>query len=197
MNSEPATRASLLLRLRNLGDAEAWSQFVRLYLPLVYEYLRRRGLQDADAADVAQNVLTSIAGAMPGFVYDPGRGSFRGWLLTVTRSRAVEWWQKERRQAAVASGFAAAEWADQEAAGAERAAWEDDYRHALLACAAERVRPQVQESTWQAFWRTSLESQPVEAVAASLGMSVGAVYVARSRVMARLREAIGELEMHE
>jgi RNA polymerase sigma factor (sigma-70 family) len=196
MNSEPATRASLLLRLRDLGDAQAWSQFVRLYLPLVYEYLRRRGLQDADAADVAQNVLTSIAGAMPGFVYDPGRGSFRGWLLTVTRSRAVEWWQKERRQAALA-GSAAGDWADQRAIEAERAAWEDDYRHALLACAAERVRPQIQENTWQAFWRTSLEEQPVEAVAAALGMSVGAVYVARSRVMARLREVVGELEMHE
>src|SRR6185436_10592471 len=122
----------LLLRLRDLDDAEAWSQFVRLYLPLVYEYLRRRGLQDADAADVAQNVLTSIAAAMPGFVYDPGRGSFRGWLLTVTRSRAVEWWQRERKQAAVSGGFAVADWADHVAVEAERAEWEDDYRHALL-----------------------------------------------------------------
>src|SRR6185436_15505486 len=106
---------------------------------------------------------------------------------------AVEWWQGERRRAAVAGGFAVADWADELAIDAERAEWEDDYRHALLACAAEVVRPQVQEATWQAFWRTSLEGVPVEAVAGALGMSVGAVYVARSRVMARLREAIEEL----
>src|SRR5438105_13882640 len=87
MHDSPATRASLLVRLRDGNDAEAWQQFVRLYAPVVYGFARKRGLQDADAADVMQDVLRSVAGAAVRLNYDPARGSFRGWLYTVSRNK--------------------------------------------------------------------------------------------------------------
>jgi RNA polymerase sigma-70 factor (ECF subfamily) len=197
MSGEPLTQASLLLRLRDLRDAEAWTQFVKLYLPLVFAYLRRQRLQEADAADVAQDVLRSVAAALPGFEYDAARGSFRGWLLAVTRSRAAAWWNSHRRQALPVTDSALVGWLDQQATDDERAAWEDDFRRSLLALAIEKVRPLVQPATWQAFWRTSIEHQPAEQAAAELGMSIGALYVARSRVIGRLRQAIQEIETQE
>src|SRR5205823_3239375 len=87
MDELPATRASLLVRIRDGQDAEAWRQFVRVYAPVVYGFARKRGLQDADAADLMQEVLRSVAAAAGHLEYDPRRGSFRGWLYTVTRNK--------------------------------------------------------------------------------------------------------------
>ena len=84
MSEPPGTRASLLIRIRNPDDREAWRQLVALYAPLIHGLARQRGLQDADAADLTQEVLRAVAVAAPGLVYDPDRGSFRGWLYTVT-----------------------------------------------------------------------------------------------------------------
>src|SRR5262245_64058216 len=83
----PPTRASLLLRLRDPQDEEAWGQFVELYAPLVYGYARKQGLQDADAADLSQDVLTAVAGAVGRLEYDPRLGSFRNWLFTIVRRK--------------------------------------------------------------------------------------------------------------
>src|SRR5881275_2228178 len=87
MSESPTTRPSLLVRLRDARDELAWSQFVEVYAPLVYGYARKHGLQDADAADLTQDVLQSVAGAVRRLDYDPQRGSFRGWLFTVVRNR--------------------------------------------------------------------------------------------------------------
>src|SRR5580700_8615813 len=87
----PVTRASLLLRLRDPQDAEAWKQFVDLYAPLVYGYARKQGLQDADAADLSQEVLRAVAGAVGRLEYDPARGAFRNWLFTVVRRKLSNW----------------------------------------------------------------------------------------------------------
>jgi len=201
MNIEPETRASLLLRLRDLNDATAWSQFVRLYLPMVYHYLRRRGMQDADAADVGQEVLKSVAAAMPGFHYDAARGNFRGWLLTVVRSRTSDWLrQKSRRELVAGDSAIAGQRQQQEADEAieeERRQWEADYQHALFECAAARVQPQVNATTWEAFWQTTVAGQPAAEVAEATGLTTGAVYVARSRVTARLRQEIQQIEQSE
>src|SRR5262245_6063554 len=83
MAESPGTRASLLVRIRDPGDKEAWRQFVGLYAPLIHGLARQRGLQDADAADLTQEVLRALVAIAPGFAYDPTRGSFRGWLYTV------------------------------------------------------------------------------------------------------------------
>src|SRR5947209_20209397 len=88
----PATRASLLVRLRDPLDGAAWGRFVDLYAPLIYGYLRKQGLQDADAADLCQDVLAAVAGAVGRLDYDPARGAFRNWLFTVVRRKLANWW---------------------------------------------------------------------------------------------------------
>ena len=100
MDNEPTTQASLLLRLRDQQDDAAWTRFVDVYGPLVFRYAQRRGFQDADAADLTQDVLQSVARAMRSFQYDQTRGSFRGWLFTATR-RA---WQRACESPATGSG---------------------------------------------------------------------------------------------
>ena len=87
----PSTRASLLVRLRDPRDGPAWGEFVDLYAPLVYGYLRKQGLQDADAADLSQEVLGAVAGAVGRLEYDPRRGAFRNWLFTIVRRKLSNW----------------------------------------------------------------------------------------------------------
>src|SRR6266576_1476705 len=104
MEQLPATRASLLVRLRDPRDGEAWQQFVQVYAPVVYGFARKRGLQDADAADVMQDVLRSVAGAAGRLHYDPARGSFRGWLYTVARNKIFNFLEADRHKLGRGSG---------------------------------------------------------------------------------------------
>src|SRR5262245_51653629 len=94
----PLTRASLLLRLRDPGDAEAWREFVELYTPLVYGYARKQGLQEADASDLCQDVLGAVVGAVGRLEYDPARGAFRNWLFTVVRRKLTDWRRNQRHR---------------------------------------------------------------------------------------------------
>ncbi len=188
--SAPVTRPSLLLRLRDLKDAEAWREFVRLYTPLVFGHCRRQGLQEADAADVAQEVMRVAAQAMPEFEYDAQRGKFRGWLLQTTRHRLYKFYRQQSRAPLPASETVIERFVDGEPGADERARWEEDYRQRLFDWAAEKARPEFQAATWEAFWLTAVKSVSVKEVAGQLGISVGAIYIARSRVIARLRELI-------
>jgi RNA polymerase sigma factor (sigma-70 family) len=188
--SNPQTRPSLLLRLRDMDDASAWREFVRLYTPLVFGHCTRHGLQEADAADVAQEVMRVAAQAMPEFEYDPQRGKFRGWLLQTTRHRLHKFFARKQRAPQTASETVIERFLDQEPGADEHLRWEEDYRRRLFDWAAEKARPEFQPATWEAFWLTSVESVSVKEIANKLGISVGAVYIARSRVVARLRELI-------
>src|ERR1051326_7455619 len=98
MDESPATRASLLVRIRDGQDKDAWRQFMQVYAPVVYGFARKRGLQDADAADLMQEVFRSVAGAAGRLDYDPKRGSFRGWLYTITRNKIFSFLDAQRRQ---------------------------------------------------------------------------------------------------
>jgi len=190
MSASPPTRPSLLLRLRDTADAEAWRQFVELYTPLVYGYCAARGLQEADAADVAQEVMRTVARAMPDFAYDPQRGKFRGWLLQVTRFKLQKFWAHRQRHPQPAGETTMANFSDQEPGADEQARWEEDFRQRLFDWAAQKARPEFQPRTWQAFWLTAVESLPAKDAAERVGLSLGAVYIARSRVIARLRELV-------
>jgi RNA polymerase sigma-70 factor (ECF subfamily) len=196
MDDSPVTRPSLLARIRDPDDAAAWRRFVDLYCPLIYRFLRRRGVQDADAADLTQEVCRSVARAAGRLDYDPAKGAFRGWLYTVTRNKLYDFLEKQRRQP-VGSGDTTAHRLLEEAPGrdaADETLWGREYERQVFRRAAERVSGDFAGATWQAFWRTAVEGRPGQEVAAELGMSVGAVYVAKSRVMARLLKAIREIQ---
>ena len=189
-----STRASLLLQLRNAGDANAWEQFARIYTPIVYGFCRNQGLQDADAADVSQEVMRAVARAMEKFEYDRQRGKFRNWLLTVTRSKLNNFFSSRQRQHEPHGNTSIQNLMDREPTPAEQSSWDTEYHGRLFHWAAEQLRPTMQESTWQAFWRITIGEEDAAKVSADLNLSVGAVYVAKSRVLARLREKIQEVD---
>ena len=187
----PPTRASLLLRLRDPHDQAAWREFVELYAPLVYGYLGKQGLQDADAADLAQDVLAAVAGAVGRFEYDARQGAFRNWLFTVVRRKLANWRRAQRARTPGSGDSATHRLLEQHPApaGAE-AEWEADWQDRVFAWACEQVRRDVTEATWQAFWQTAVDGRPGKRVAADLGLSVAAVYLARRRVLARLKDLV-------
>jgi RNA polymerase sigma-70 factor (ECF subfamily) len=194
-NDPTPTRPSLLLRIRDAGDRSAWEQFVGQYAPMIYRFALRRGLQDADAADVTQEVLRTVAAKAGRLEYDPAVGSFRAWLFTVTRNTLINVQKSESRSPRGTGDTAMQDRLDAQPAPTadEAAAWEQEYRQRRLAWAAERVRGHCEESTWQAFWRTAIQGEAPRSVAQSLGLSVGAVHIAKSRVIARLKAVLGEL----
>jgi RNA polymerase sigma-70 factor (ECF subfamily) len=192
MSESPDTRFSLLVRIRDVADEEAWAEFVEIYAPLVYRLARKEGLQDADAADVTQDVLRAVVGAAGRFVYDPSRGTFRGWLFTVARNRLRKFAAERRRAPGgkPAGGLPL----DARPAPEETDQWDREYEQRLFEWAAAKVRDRFRESTWQAFWRTAVEGQAPADVAAALGLSVGAVYIAKNRVLARIKQEVLRLE---
>jgi RNA polymerase sigma-70 factor (ECF subfamily) len=191
----PATRPSLLLRIRDAGDKEAWQDFVRIYAPVVYGYARRHGLQDADAADLAQEVLCGVSAAAARLDYDPRRGSFRGWLFTLAHHRLHDFLARRRRPGRGSGDSGVRELLQQQPAREEdRSLWDQEYEGRLFRRAAEEVRGRFRDATWQAFWLTAVEGHRPREVAGRLRMTPAAVYLAKSRVMARLRERVRQLE---
>jgi RNA polymerase sigma-70 factor (ECF subfamily) len=199
MNESPATRASLLIRLRDGGDAEAWQEFVHLYAPVIYGFARKRGLQDADAADLMQEVLRSVSTAAHRLDYDPKRGTFRGWLFTITRNKVFNFLDSRKRRVQGTGDSSVHDRLAQHAGtdGTLSADWEADYQRTLAARAMERIKDEFQPATWQAFQLTAIDGVTPGQAAARVKLSVGAVYVAKSRVIARLREEIEALQGDE
>src|SRR5581483_11769918 len=150
MIESPPTRASLLIRLRDPQDQEAWRQFIEVYSALIYGFARERGLQDADAADLMQEVLRSVSGAMGRLNYDPGRGSFRGWLYTITRNKLNSFVTRQKRQVLGTGESGMQERLAEEATQGEDALWDQEYERRLFEWAADRVRNRSGESVWQA-----------------------------------------------
>jgi RNA polymerase sigma factor (sigma-70 family) len=191
----PMTRPSLLVRLRDACDKEAWRQFVNVYSPVVYGYARKRGLQDADAADLTQEVLRTVSEAVGRLDYDPRRGSFSGWLFTLAHHRLHDFLAGQRRHGRGSGDSAMQQVLEAQPARAEDSAlWAREYQQRLFRLAVEQVRPDFHPATWQAFWQTAVEGQCGKTVAQQLGMSVAAVYLAKSRVMARVRKQVQQLE---
>jgi RNA polymerase sigma factor (sigma-70 family) len=197
MEASPSTRYSLLLRIQDPQNHAAWVEFLALYEPLVYRLARRKGLQDADAHDLCQEVFRAVAQAAHLWTPDPARGSFRGWLQTIARNLLLNFLRRERRHGRLgAEGVTQSISTDEVAHENDEhaAAIEMEHRRRLFQVAAESIEHEFTRSTWLAFWRTSIEAHAVGDVAAELGISPGAVYIARSRVLARLRKRVEELE---
>jgi RNA polymerase sigma-70 factor (ECF subfamily) len=196
MQESPATRASLLVRLRDGGDVGAWQEFVRLYAPVIYGFARKRGLQDADAADLMQDVLRSVSSAVHRLEYDPIRGTFRGWLFTVTRNKVFNFLESRSRRVQGSGDSRVQQRLEQhaDANGDLSADWEADYQRTMAAQAMERVKKEFQTATWEAFLQTAVDGRAPAQVSARVGLSVGAIYVAKSRVIARLRQEIERMQ---
>jgi RNA polymerase sigma factor (sigma-70 family) len=185
-----------LLRLCDSEDHAAWVEFVTLYEPVIYRLLRQHGLQDADARDVMQELLLAVSRSIDRWDPSKERGSFRGWLGRVARNLVINW-LKQRGDRVVAAGDSDL----QSMLGMLPAADEPDtvefdreLRRTLFHRAGERVQGDVHRATWEAFWETAVVGTSPADAAMKLGMTIGAVRVAKCRVLARLRAAVTELE---
>ena len=194
MTDTPTTQASLLVRLGDAADSPAWGQFVDLYAPPVYACARRHGLQDADAADVTQDVLRAVHGAFRRGDFDPNRGRFRAWLITIVRNKLRDFVTARARRAGSRQRPEFGLENVPAPNGDPAADFDQECERRLFAWAAEQVRGRFQPATWQAFWRTAVDGASGKAVAAELGMSVAAVYLAKGRVMAALREMVKSVD---
>ena len=187
MNENPKTRNSLILRLKEPADAEAWFQFCEIYQPLILRIAKSRGLQTADASDLAQDVFIRVAKSVRRWEPDPNKGSFRCWIGTIARNLTIDFMRRQKRQPVSANDPAMQNLPER---CAESDFYDAEYEKQLFAWAAEKIKPSFQSNTWQAFWRTAVEQQDVSEVAESLGVSTGTVYMARSRVIAKLRKTV-------
>ncbi len=182
------TPASLLEQLRRPADpatGPAWDRFVALYTPLLFHWARRLGLQEASAADLVQEVFAVLVQKLPSFSYDPGQ-RFRGWLWTVLCNK---WRENRRREAARPrgneEGLAELTVPD----NAEEVA-EAEYARYLTGRALQLIQSEFEPATWRAYWEYVVAGRPAAEVAAELGVSIGSVYVAKSRVMRRVRRLL-------
>ena len=194
MMTAPQTRPSLLLRLQSAGDQQAWGEFLEIYQPLIFRLTRQRGLQEADAREVTQEVLIAVAGAIGRWQTDSARGSFRGWLATIVRNLVVNFLIRQNRHPRGTGNSDFARWLNEVPAAdsGESRLFDLEHRRQVFLWAAELIESEFRPETWRAFWETSVAGRSIEAVASELNMSAGAVYVARSRVMKRLRMKVEE-----
>jgi RNA polymerase sigma-70 factor, ECF subfamily len=199
LTDSPETRATLLLRLRDATDDAAWNEFIRDYGPMLYRFVRSRGVQDADAADIVQDVMRRVGNAIGRLDYEKQKGGFRAWLFTITRNRLYSHFESMQRVGPTGNDTAQYEMLQQapDQRNELEANWEQEHRRMLAARAMREVEHEVAPATWQAFVLTAIEDMSPNDAAKKLEMSAGAIYVAKSRVLARLRKVIERLESEE
>ncbi|MHC4990326.1 MAG: sigma-70 family RNA polymerase sigma factor [Planctomycetota bacterium] len=180
------TRSTLLVRLRDPADQTAWRRFDRLYRPMIVGYARARGLGHADAEDIAQQCVEAVLRQIGRYQH---LGSFRSWLRTVTERRICDLFRRHRERQAD-SGLWSARF---DASPGPVELWEQHWWRAHFRHCVEQVRGQVHESTYTAFTEYSLRGKTAEETAATLGLSVSQVYVAKHRVLERIRAMVLEL----
>jgi len=187
-SGEDATRPSLLVRLRDHSDAAAWRTFALTYAPLIYSYCRKKGLQDADAADVTQDVLKQVSQSIRGFEYDQRKGRFRDWLRTIARHKVLRFLGRSQNGETLAP--LGTELVEEMAEGGADAEWADDFHAQVLKVALEQIRPRFEENTWRAFEQTWIGGVDPREVATGVGLAIDQVYAAKSRVLKSLRAQI-------
>jgi len=195
MNSTPETRASLLIRVRNPADQAAWHEFVEIYRPVILRLARQKGMQEADAEDVAQQVFVAVAKAAQQREHDRRRAKFRTWLGRVAHNAILNALSRRRPDRGSGdSGLLAALNGHESHTGPDSDLVRLEYRREVFRWAARHVRKEFHSATWDAFWLTAVEGRPVDVVAEELGKNRGAVYAARSRVIRRIQQKVTEYE---
>jgi RNA polymerase sigma-70 factor (ECF subfamily) len=177
---------TLLERIRDPQDREAWAEFVGLYGPLIFHFARRRLPQDEDAADVMQEVLCAV---MRGSYRRPG-GRFQKWLVTVLLNKIRDFHATRARRGEVSGGPAVRERLLEEPSRDAEEEWDRERQRHLFRAAAERVRARTSPVHWDAFARTALHNQPGQEVAAALGLSLTNVYAIKSRLTREIKDEI-------
>lgn len=189
MQDFPETRQTLIDRIKDPDDAVAWTEFLGIYGPVVYGLARRRGLQDADAQDVTQQVFLSVSNAVERWVPGAGEPPFRAWLSTITRNAVTK--ELSRRKPDAASGSSSVDEllralpADVD--GVSDAEFATDSRLSALRFATEQIRPEFSDMTWRLFWESVVLGKSIADVARDAGRSTGSVYMARFKVLQRLK----------
>jgi RNA polymerase sigma-70 factor (ECF subfamily) len=185
-----------LLERARASDPAAWDRLVRLYAPLIAHWCKRWSLQDADSADIIQDVLQAVAAHIDDFRKDRAGDTFRGWLRTITRNKVSDHFRRRVREPGAVGGTEA----QHRAAELPEPDWDESDSRAeeavearLVRQTAESIRGEFEPRTWRAFWLTAAEGRPCVEVAAEMGLSPGAVRVAKSRVLRRLRDELGDL----
>jgi RNA polymerase sigma-70 factor (ECF subfamily) len=182
MSAGSGTSASLLAQARD-GQACAWDRLVKLYSPLLHVWLNAAGLQPADRDDLTQRALEVLVRRLADFDHNGRTGAFRAWLRGITVNLLREHW---RSRPTPATDSVLSQLAD-DGGGLSRV-WDEQHDRHVLHALMEQVRPEFTESSWQAFRRVTLDGAAARDVAKELGVTVNAVLIARSRVLARLRQ---------
>lgn len=193
MHEFPETRNSLIARVQEQGDGASWAEFLAIYQPVVLRMARRRGFQEADALDVVQQVFFSVSRSIGSWQSGDDMPPFRAWLSTIARNAITQ--TLTRRKPDIATGSTDVsdmllEWPDRDATSAEL---DREARAGIFRLVANQVREEFSPDTWAAFWRTAVDGQSAAEVSKALGRTAGAIYVARFRVLARLKERAQEL----
>jgi RNA polymerase sigma factor (sigma-70 family) len=200
------TRASLLERLKDLGDDASWKEFHQTYHELLFSVARRAGLNETEADEAVQDTLISVAKKMPGFTYDPAKDSFKGWLLTVSRWRILDQFEKRKRMEGQSLLTSAATGVNEETrtATVERIAdpagfdlsalWGEEWEKHLLQAALGRIKRQVHPQHYEIYHLHVILGQPVREVARSLGVNMAQVHLAKFRVGQLLKKEIRRLQ---
>ena len=195
MNSTPETRASLLIRVRDSADQAAWLEFVEIYRPVILRLARQKGMQDADADDVTQQILVSVARAVEQREHDPQRARFRTWLNRVAHNAILNALTRGKPDRGSGGSTSLHILGDQETpAGPDSDLLRLEHRREIFRWAARQIRQEFQPETWDAFWQTAVEERAVDDVAEELGKNRGAIYAARSRIIRRIQEKVTEYQ---
>lgn len=189
-----STSRSMLAGARS-SDTTAWTRLVTLYRPLVAAWCFRGGVAQQDVPDVVQDVFAAVAGNLARFRKERPEDTFRGWLATIAKNKVRDYFRRRGHQPTAAGGTEAWQRMAQVCAAASDATGDDAGAaefSAVLQLALESICAEFQDRTWQAFWRTVVEGRLTTDVAAELGMQPGGVRVAKSRVLSRLRQELGD-----